>query len=444
MLLLVTLLLAVVGVIMVFSASAPMAEIKFHDAGYFLKRQLVWLCAGLLLMHVVSRTDYSLWRTIPIPLLALTAVLLLLVLIPDLVTVTKGARRWFHIGSISLQPAELTKFVLIMYVAAYISTKQDQLADFARGSLPPLIILGVLSALILLEPDLGTVVLMSVVVMTLLFLSGARLKHLAFVSLGLVPVVAALLYGSSYRWHRILEFWRGTSNPSGPGYQVMQSLIAFGSGGTFGVGLGNGQQKLFYLPEPHTDFIFAVIGEELGLIGTVGIIFLYALLMFKGFQIAGRARTPFGYYLATGITMLIGTQALINVAVVTGLLPTKGVTLPFVSYGGSSLLANMFGIGMLLSISRDRLGGHEIGFPRRQKRDQGLLAYQSQRDTYPGLTVAPSLVARSSSFPRPSDTSLRILIIPAFTICHTSHSSFLPALFSARSFPFKSSWPSCF
>lgn len=395
----VTLVLAVVGVVMVFSASAPMAEIKFNDAGYFLKRQLVWLCAGLLLMHVVSRTDYSLWRAIPIPLLILTAVLLILVLVPSLVTVSKGARRWFHVGLINIQPAELTKFVLIMYVAAYISTKQDQLADFARGPLPPLIILGVLSALILLEPDLGTVVLMSAVVMTLLFLSGARMKHLGLVSLGLVPVVAALLYGSSYRWHRILEFWRGTSDPSGPGYQVMQSLIAFGSGGTFGVGLGNGQQKLFYLPEPHTDFIFAVIGEELGLVGSVAIIVLYGLLMFKGFQIASRARTPFGYYLATGITMLIGTQALINVGVVTGLLPTKGVTLPFVSYGGSSLLANMFGVGMLLSVSRDRLGGHELEVPRRQKRDRRPLAHQSQRDTCPCLTVTPSMALRSSSFP---------------------------------------------
>ncbi len=399
-LLVVTLVLALIGVVMVFSASGPIAEVKYNDAGYFFKRQLVWLCAGLVVMHFVAKTDYHFWKTIPIPLLLATAVLLILVLVPSLVTVTKGARRWLHIGSMSLQPAELAKFVMIMYVAAYVSTKHDRFTEFARGPLPPLLVLGVLSTLVLLEPDLGTVVVMTTVVMMLLFLSGARTKHLCVLSVGMVPVVAALLYGSQYRWHRILEYWRGTSDPSGPGYQVMQSLIAFGSGGTFGVGLGKGEQKLFYLPEPHTDFIFAVIGEELGLVGTVAIVLLYGLLVFKGIQIAARARSSFGYYLAMGTTMLIGTQALINVGVVTGLLPTKGLTLPFVSYGGSSLLANMFGVGVLLSISRDRLGGPEIGVPRRPKQERRPLAYRSQRGSRPCLAVTTSVEPRSSNLQR--------------------------------------------
>lgn len=368
-LLAITIVLTFVGVVMVFSASGVMAETKYHDSWYFLKRQLTWLSVGLVLMHVVSKIDYTLWKKLSFPLLFLTTTLLILALLPSLGTVAKGARRWLHVGPINIQPAEFAKFVMVIYVAGYISRKQDQVAHFARGLLPPMIILGALSTLVLLEPDLGTVVVISLIVVLLLFLSGARIKHLGLLSLGILPAIAALIFGSSYRWNRIMGFWRGAQDPSGMGYQAMQSVLAFGSGGTFGVGLGKGQQKLFFLPEPHTDFILAVIGEELGLVGTVAIMLLYGLLILKGFQIAARARDPFGRYLAMGIPMLIGTQALINAGVVTGLLPTKGLTLPLVSYGGSSLVASLFGIGILLNISRDRLAGRESGeFRRRQKR----------------------------------------------------------------------------
>lgn len=368
-LLAITLILALVGVVMVFSASAVVAGNRFHDPWYFLKRQLAWLGAGLLLMHVVSRIDYGIWKKLAIPLLLLTTALLVLVLVPSLGSAAKGARRWLHVGPINIQPAELTKFVVVMYLAAYVSKKQDQLTEFARGLLPPLIILASLSGLVLLEPDLGTVVVMGLVAVTLLFLAGARIKHLALLSLCALPAVAALIFGSSYRRQRLMTFLSPWKDASDAGFQITQSFLAFGSGGPFGVGLGEGKQKLFFLPEAHTDFVLALIGEELGLVGSVTIVLLFGLFVLKGFQIAGRARNQFGRHLAMGITMLIGMQALVNAGVVTGLLPTKGLTLPFVSYGGSSLVANLLGVGILLSISRDRQGGRESGGQRRaQKR----------------------------------------------------------------------------
>ncbi len=363
-LLAVTLVLALVGLVMVYSASAVVAGIRFHDPLYFLKRQLAWLGTGLLVMHLVSKIDYVIWKKLAIPLLLLTTMLLVLVLVPSLGSAAKGARRWLHVGPINIQPAELTKFVAVIYVAAYVSKKQEQLTRFSRGLLPPLIVLGVLSGLILLEPDLGTVVVMGLVVVTLLFLAGARIKHLGLLSLCALPAVALLIFGSSYRRQRVWEFLRSVKDPSGAGYQITQSFLAFGSGGSFGVGLGEGKQKLFFLPEAHTDFVLALVGEELGLAGSVAIVLLFGLFVIKGFQIAGRARQPFSRHLAMGITMLIGMQALVNAGVVTGLLPTKGLTLPFVSYGGSSLVANLFGVGILLSISRDRQGGRESGGQR--------------------------------------------------------------------------------
>ncbi len=371
-LLAVALVLALVGVVMVFSASAVVAGSRFHDPWYFLKRQLAWLAAGLLVMHIVSRIDYGIWKKLSIPLLLLTTVLLVLVLVPSFGSVAKGARRWLHAGPINIQPAELTKFVAVIYVAAYVSKKQEHLTHFARGLLPPLVVLALLSGLVLLEPDLGTVVVMGLVVVTLLFLAGARIKHLALLSLCALPAVGALIFGSSYRRQRILEFLRSAKDPTGAGYQINQSFLAFGSGGPFGVGLGEGKQKLFFLPEAHTDFVLALVGEELGLVGSVAIVLLFGLFVLKGFQIAGRARTPFGRHLAMGITMLVGMQALVNAGVVTGLLPTKGLTLPFVSYGGSSLVANLFGVGILLSISRDRQGGRESGGAR-GARKRGVL-----------------------------------------------------------------------
>ena len=271
---------------------------------------------------------------------------------------------WLHLGPLNIKPAELAKYAVAIYIAAYLTKKQDQITNFSRGLLPPLIVLGLLSGLVLLEPDLGTVVVMGLVVVAMLFLAGARIKHLGLLALCALPTVAALILGSPYRRRRVIEYLYGAKDPTGSGYQIHQSFLAFGSGGPFGVGLGEGKQKLFFLPEAHTDFVLALVGEELGLMGTVTIVLLFGLFVIKGFQIARRARNPFGRHLAMGITLLVGMQALVNAGVVTGLLPTKGLTLPFVSYGGSSLMANLFGVGILLNISRDRQGGQDSSGPR--------------------------------------------------------------------------------
>lgn len=358
-LLIITIILALVGLVMVFSASAVVAGNRFHDPGYFLKRQLAWLAFGFLLLHLASHIDYVWWKRLSIPLLGLTVVLLVMVLIPSLGVSAKGARRWLRLGPISVQPAEIAKLIAVMYLAAYLAKKEDRLTGFLSGLAPALLVIGVLGGLVLLEPDLGTVVVMGSVAIGLLFLGGARLSHLLSLGLCAVPAVLVLVLSSSYRRQRLMTFLAPWKDASDAGFQITQSFLAFGSGGLFGVGLGEGKQKLFFLPEAHTDFVLALVGEELGLVGTGVIILLFALFAVRGFQVAARARMPFGRYLGMGITLLIGVQALINACVVTGLVPTKGLTLPFVSYGGSSLVTCMFGVGILLNISRDRQTGRE-------------------------------------------------------------------------------------
>ncbi len=357
----VTVALALIGLVMVFSASAVVAGNRFQDSIYFLKRHLAWLAFGFLLLQIAARMDYMAWRRLAVPALGLTAVLLVVVLIPSVGVMTKGARRWIQLGPISVQPAEMVKLAVVLYLALYLTKREGRLTEFATGFLPPLLVVGLLAGLVLLQPDLGTVVVLGFVTYVMLFLGGARLSHL----FSLVPVALAgaalLIWRSPYRVQRLMTFFDPGKDPTGAGFQVNQSFLAFGSGGAFGVGLGEGQQKLFFLPEAHTDFVLALVGEEIGLVGTVSIMALFGLLVLKGFQIAGRAREPFGRHLALGITLLIGFQALINAGVATGLLPTKGLTLPLVSYGGSSLLVSLVAIGILLSISRDRQGGRQTG-----------------------------------------------------------------------------------
>lgn len=366
-LLMVTITLALVGLVMMFSASAVVAGKKFDDSWYYLKRQLVWLTFGLTLLHVISRIDYVWWKRLSLPLIGFIAVLLILVLVPSIGGAKNGARRWLLLGPISIQPAEMAKLIGVIYLAAYLARKEDRLQHFSTGLLPPLLIVGVLSVLVLREPDLGTVVVLALVTGGLLFVGGARMIHLSTLALCAVPLGFALVLTSDYRHSRLKAFLDHLSDPSNGGHQITQSFLAFGSGGLFGVGLGEGKQKLLFLPEPHTDFVLALVGEELGFVGTAVIIFLFVVFVIRGFQISTRARTPFGRYLGLGITTLIGIQALINACVVTGLLPTKGLTLPFVSYGGSSLVVSLTGVGILLSISRDRQAGREEASPRSRR-----------------------------------------------------------------------------
>jgi cell division protein FtsW len=361
----VTAALALIGLVMVFSASAVVAGNRFHDPAYFLKRQIAWLTFGFLLLHLGSRIDYLVWRRLALPILGLTTALLVAVLVPALGSTVNGARRWFRIGPISIQPAEIAKLAVVLYLAGYLARKEGRLRELVTGFMPPLVVVGLFGLLLLLQPDLGTAVVMGLLTLALLYAADARLVHL----LGVIPVSAVIgavaIWKSPYRWQRLLAFLDPSKDPTGAGFQMNQSFLAFGSGGLFGVGLGEGKQKLFFLPEAHTDFVLALVGEELGLLGTAAVMILFVVLVLKGFHIAWRARHPFGRYLALGISLLIGLQALINAGVVTGLLPTKGLTLPLVSYGGSSLAVSLLSIGILLNVSRDRQGGRQGWYGRR-------------------------------------------------------------------------------
>ncbi|MDF2460031.1 MAG: ftsW, partial [Nitrospira sp.] len=308
-LLFVTLTLALMGLVMVFSASAIVAGNRFQDPEFFLKRQIAWLGFGFLLMHLTSRIDYQLWKKLSMPILISIAILLVMVLIPSLGVAAKGARRWLRWGPISIQPAEMVKLVSVIYLATYLAKKADKLTLFRSGLLPVLIVIAVLSGLVLLEPDLGTVVVMGLVTVSLLFLGGARIGHLVSLGLCAIPVIFVLVLSSSYRRQRLMTFLAPWKDASDAGFQITQSFLAFGSGGPFGVGLGEGKQKLFFLPEAHTDFVLALVGEELGLAGTAAVIVLFAFFVWRGFHIAARARMPFGKYLGMGITLLIGIQA---------------------------------------------------------------------------------------------------------------------------------------
>ena len=350
--LVVTYLLALIGLIIMFSASGVMAGARYGDSMFFLKRQGLWLLLGLVALHWVAQRDYNVWRTLAPFGLLLTFVLLVLVLIPFLGTQVNGARRWLRVAGFSIQPGEIAKLSIVLYLASFLVRKEQDLATFTRGTLAPMVVVGTFAGLLLLEPDMGTAVVLTLLLFGLLFLGGARLPHLLVMGLLLLAAAYALIMQSEYRRRRLFNFMDPWQDPTGAGYQLTQSFVALGSGGLYGVGLGEGQQKRFFLPEAHADFVLALVGEELGFLGTGLLIGLFAVLIVKGFKIAGRAPDAFGRHLACGLTLLLGIQVLINMSVVSGLLPTKGLTLPFVSYGGSSLIVSLVGIGILLSISR--------------------------------------------------------------------------------------------
>ncbi len=350
--LLVTYALAGIGLIIVFSASGVMAETRYGDSMFFLKRQALWLLLGLAALHGVSRWDYDRWRPLVPWVLGVTLALLMLVLVPMVGTQVNGARRWLRVGWVSAQPGELAKLCVVLYLASFMARKAGDVGRFGRGVAPPVLVVGLLAGLVLLEPDMGTAVVMTLLLLGLLFVGGARLPSLV----GLAGVMGGLAYllimQSNYRRRRLLNFLDPWQDASDAGFQLTQSFVALGNGGFFGVGLGAGRQKLFFLPEAHSDFVLALVGEELGFAGTALLMGLFVVLIVRGFAIAGRAPDAFGRHLACGVTLLVGVQVLINMGVVCGVLPTKGLTLPLVSYGGSSLLVTLAALGMLLSVSR--------------------------------------------------------------------------------------------
>ena len=347
--------LVLVGIVMVFSSSAVYALEKYNDSYYFLKRQAVWCLLGTGVLLVVKKMDYRKLQQHTYPIMLATFLLLLAVMFPQVSKEVGGARRWLTLGGFSFQPSELAKFALVLFIAKSLVKRADKLRDFAYGYLPNLVVLGFFFVPILFQPDFGTAVIICMVTFTMLFVAGLRKKFLFLSVLALIPFIASAILSAEYRTRRIIAFLDPWQDPSNAGFQAIQSFYAFGRGGYWGTGLGASHQKLFYLPEAHTDFIFSVIGEELGFLGTTAIVLLFSILIWRGFVTACRAKDPFGTHLATGLTLLIGFQAFINLGVTVGLLPTKGLTLPFISMGGSSMLITMLSVGILLNISEQTI-----------------------------------------------------------------------------------------
>ncbi|MEK7383462.1 MAG: putative lipid II flippase FtsW [Elusimicrobiota bacterium] len=347
-----TLTLLMLGVVMVYSASVIWAEQNLDRPLYFFHRQLLWAAVGLAAMTAASRTDYNRLREWVFPVFAVTGLLLVAVLLGPKIA---GVRRWIRLGPIGLQPAEFAKLASVLFLASYLDRKHSKLSSPIHGLLIPMGVVGVLLVLIGLEPDLGTPVLMFAVAGLMLFIAGANVRWLIGFLLAAVPIVAVELWRKPYRRARLLSFLTPFENIQGAGYQLSQALLAVGSGGWFGKGFGASQLKLMYLPTPHTDFIFPVVCEELGLLGALLILALFVTFLVRGMHIARRAPNLFGTLLACGITFSIVLQAFFNMGMSLGLLPTKGIPLPFFSFGGSSLLATLLGVGVLLNISRQSL-----------------------------------------------------------------------------------------
>jgi cell division protein FtsW len=338
------------GIVMVFSAGAVFAAKTYGDWTYFLKRESFYAGIGLLAFFVGARLDYSVYRRITNTLLLVSVMLLAAVL--KLGPSINGAVRWFRLGPLSFQPSELAKFSLALYLAVLLARKAEKVRDFSIGFLPPLLMTGVFLGLLLKQPDLGTAVIMGVTALGLMFVAGTRTSYILIAVLATAPVGwKVFITGEAWRMRRLLAFLYPWQYRRNTGYQLYESLISVGSGGVWGQGLGQGHQKLFFLPEAHTDFILAVVGEELGLLGVLSVLACFGLLVWRGLRASMKARDPYGCYLAFGITCLFGLQTIVNMCVVLGLLPTKGLPLPFVSYGGTALVMSLFMAGVLANIS---------------------------------------------------------------------------------------------
>jgi cell division protein FtsW len=356
LLLLALLVLPAAGAVMVYSASAIQASRQLGDEFFFLKRQAVAFGIGLAFLLLTLKVGYRRLAAWSYPLLAFSLLTLLLVLVPGIGKVAGGARRWINLGLINFQPAELAKVVLVLYLAHSLSRKREKVKLFSIGFLPHVLVTGVMVVLCLFEKDMGTGVIMLLVLFTMLFAAGARISYLVGAVLLAIPIGWRLVAGTPYRMQRWLAYLDPWGHRDGAGFQLVESLLGIGNGGWLGQGLGQGKGKLFYLPAAHTDFIAAVIAEETGLLGIAVLLLLYAVVVWRGLRATLNAADQFGAYVALGLTTLFGAQALFNLAVVFGLLPTKGLTLPFVSYGGSSLMTLLGAAGILLSVSGDRGG----------------------------------------------------------------------------------------
>ncbi len=349
LLFLIVLILIVTGVLMVYSASAILALEKKGSTTYFAKRQAIWAIISLCLILVLTKIDYHRFEKIsPFVLLISLSLLVVVLFVPPI----RGVHRWIKLGPVTFQPSELFRYVLILFMAHSLSRKRDRIKELRFVLIPYFLILGIASLLIMKQPHLGAVLLLSAVVFGMLFVAGTKIKHLFLIVAPVVLSVFILVFFFDYKKARVDDYLSSVENPLKGSYQMKQSVLALGSGEILGAGPGEGKAKLFFLPEPHTDFIFATTGEELGFVGTSAILILFLVLTARGMSIARKASDDFGYLLALGIIFSIFVGVLINAGVVVGLLPTTGLPMPFLSYGGSSLIFTAVGIGILLNISR--------------------------------------------------------------------------------------------
>ncbi len=345
-------LLALFGLLMIYSASYVWAEYKFNDPYKFVKNQALFFLIGCFLMLWISKVPYQKYLKFNKPILLISLTLLILVLIPGIGTIRNGSRSWFGIGSFGVQPSEFAKIAILIFAAKYLSYHEKDMQSFKKGILPLLSLILFVFFLIMLQPDFGTGVILVMSGIGVMFVAGANFKF--FLKLGVLGIlgIVVLILIAPYRLERILSFLDPWQDPLGSGFQMIQSLYAIGPGGLFGYGLGNSRQKHFYLPEPQTDFIFSIISEEFGFLGVLIVSSLFLIIIYKGFQISRNCMDLFGKYLAFGLTFSLSFQTILNLMVVVGLIPVTGVTLPFLSYGGSSLLITMISMGILLNISR--------------------------------------------------------------------------------------------
>ncbi|MGH7633775.1 MAG: putative lipid II flippase FtsW [Gemmatimonadaceae bacterium] len=346
-----TMLLVGISVVMVYSASAVMAMERYHQPYLFLVKQSMWAALGIALMNVVMRFDYRVYRERPFiwAALGLVAIGLVVVLFG---TPVNGARRWLGLLGLGVQPAEFAKLVVIVFIAEALERRRHRIDDVTYSLLPIVVVLVPLLGLILIEPDFGTSISLAIIAAVMVIAAGLNWRYIVGGLLCALPAIYIVAMGTAYRRKRMLAFLNPWDDPLGEGFQIIQSLIAVGTGGIGGKGLMNGVQKLFYLPEPQTDFIYSVIAEELGLIGATAVLICFLVILWRGLRVSLRAPDTFGAFLALGLTTMVAVQALVNISVVLGLLPTKGIPLPFLSFGGSSLLISLIGMGILLNVSQ--------------------------------------------------------------------------------------------
>ena len=343
-----------VGLVMIFSASSATAYADFHDTAYYLKRQSIWLVVGLAAAFAAYRCDYRKIKSLAPYGVGITLFFLIFTLIPHIGLAAGGARRWLGAGPISFQPSEMAKLALVVYLATALSNWGERVRSLTRGVWPILCVTLALALPVLIEPDMGTASLLIFTAFTMLFVAGARVEHLALVIFVMLPAVAITVGSSSYKRARILAFLDPWKDAQNTGFHIVQSLLALGSGGAIGLGLGASRQKFFYLPEQYTDFIFAIIGEELGLLGAICVVILFVIFAYRSIRIALGAPDRFGFFLTVGCTCIIIIQAFINIGVVTSSWPVTGVPLPFVSFGGTSLVVSMIAAALIINVGRHR------------------------------------------------------------------------------------------